>query len=108
MMRLVSSTGVARASGTLLRRDADELPIALKQQKIADLLTRQQEEYEEYPIDERAGETLSTYRLRLRSAYQAALSVTSSRKDDRSYGPAMWIALAVAFSILLFLKLKFG
>ena len=77
----------------------------LRSRGLANLLARQQEEYDSYP--KIANETPPIYQLRLRAARQAARNVIPSTRDDRSNWPAMWIAIAVV-SILLFIKLKFG
>jgi len=82
--------------------------IDLRKRGIADLLARQQEEYDGYPIEKIANGTTPTYQLMLRAAYRAALNASSATREDRPYWPTMWVAVAVALSILLFLKLKFG
>jgi len=83
----------------------------LKKQGIADLLARQQEEYEEFLVDRTANET-PRYLIRLRAAQQAAQNAICSTTDDLgpqySYCSKIGVAVAVAFSIVLFLKLRYG
>jgi hypothetical protein len=79
----------------------------LKKQGIADLLARQQEEYEEFLVDRTANET-PRYLIRLRAAQQAAQNAICSTTDEYSYCSKIGVAVAVAFSILLFLKLRYG
>jgi hypothetical protein len=78
---------------------------------IADLLARQQEEYDEYLVGGTANETPS-YLVKLRAAQQAAQNAVSSTRDELRfqypYRPIMWVAIAIAFSLLLFLKLRYG
>ena len=83
----------------------------LQKQGIADLLARQQEEYEEFLVERTANET-PRYLIRLRAARQAAQNAICSTTDDLgpqySYCSRIGVAVAVAFSILLFLKLRYG
>jgi hypothetical protein len=85
--------------------------VDLQRHGIANRLAREQEEYEEYLIDRNVNET-PNYLVRLRSAQQAARNVISSTSDDLrpqySFWPIMWVAAAVAFSILFFLKLRYS
>ena len=85
--------------------------VDLQRQGIADLLARQQEEYEEYLVEKTVSET-PRYLVRLRAARRAAQYATSSTRDDLepqcSYCSRIGVAVAVAFSILLFLKLRYG
>jgi hypothetical protein len=85
--------------------------VDLQRQGVADLLARQQEEYEEYLIEKTVSET-PRYLVRLRAARQAAQNAISSTRDDLgpqcSYCSRIGVAVAVAFSILLFLKLRYG
>jgi hypothetical protein len=78
---------------------------------IADLLARQQEEHDEYMV-ERTDEMSPNDLVRLRTAQQAAQNAVSSARDDPRpqypYWPAMWVAVGVAFSILIFLKFRYG
>jgi len=83
--------------------------IDLRKRGIADLLARQQEEYDGYVIESAANDTPPIYQVRLRAAHQAALKCISSDDFGRQYPwSRLWVAVAVAFSILLFLKLRFG
>jgi hypothetical protein len=76
----------------------------------ADLLARQQKEYDEY----RVGRTRSENEAQVRrgAAWQAARNAISSTRDDLRpqypYWPTTWVAVAVALSVLLFLKLRYG
>jgi hypothetical protein len=83
-----------------------------QKRRIADLLARQQEEYDEYLVERNANEMSPSYVVRLRAAQQAAQNAVSSARDDLRpqypYWPTMWVAVAVALSILLFLKLRYG
>jgi hypothetical protein len=97
----------------LTMRDIEPLSplVDLQRHGIADQLARQQEEYEVYLVERTANETPS-YLVKLRAAQQAARSAVSSTKDDLrpqySYLPIMWVAVAVAVSLLLFLKLRYS
>jgi hypothetical protein len=79
---------------------------------IADLLARQQDEYDEYLVERTANEMSPSHVVRLRAAQQAAQNAVSSARDDLRpqypYWPAMWVAVGVAFSILIFLKFRYG
>jgi hypothetical protein len=94
-------------------RDIEPLsPMAdLRRPGIAVLLAREQEEYDEYLVGRTANETPS-YLVKLRAAQQAAQNAVSSTRDDLRlqypYRLIMWAAIAIAFSILLFLKLRYG
>jgi hypothetical protein len=82
----------------------------LQRHGIAGRLARQQEEYEEYFVEWPANET-PAYLVRLRAAQQVARNVVSSTGDDlrpQPYRPIMWVVVAVAVSILLFLKLRYS
>ena len=85
--------------------------VDLQRQGIANLLARQQEEHEEYLVEKTLSET-PRYLVRLRAARQAAQNAISSTRDDLkpqcSYCSRIRIAVAIAFSILLFLKLRYG
>jgi len=80
----------------------------------ADLLARQQEEYDEYRArrTRTENEAPTSYEIRRRAAWQAARNAISSTTDDLRpqypNWPAMWVAVAVALSVLLFLKLRYG
>jgi hypothetical protein len=78
----------------------------------ADLLARQQEEYDEYLIEGTANGMPAGYVVRLRAAQQAARNAASSTTDNRRsqylYWPTMWVAVAIMFFILLFLKLRYS
>jgi len=75
---------------------------------LADLLARQQDEYDRCVIKNTAKAAPPSDQLRLRAARQAARDALSSTTGDRRCGPTMWTAAAVAFSILALLKFKFG
>jgi hypothetical protein len=97
-------------------KDIELLPplVDLQRRGIADLLARQQDEYDEY----RGGKTRTeneappSFETRLRAARQAALKASSSTRNDLgpqyTYWPTTWVAVAVALSVLLFLKLRYG
>ena len=80
----------------------------------ADLLARQQEEYDEYRVGRTRSENEapSSYEVGRRAAWQAARNAISSTRDDLRpqypYWPTTWVAVAVALSVLLFLKLRYG
>ena len=80
----------------------------LRVRRIADVLARQQEDCDGFAIKKTASETPATYQLRRRAARQAALKVISSTKGDRPHWLTMWVSAVAAFSILAFLKLKYG
>jgi hypothetical protein len=79
---------------------------------IAELLARQQNEYDEYLVERTANEISPSHVVRLRAAQQAARNAVSSARDDlrrqSPYRPAMWVAAGFAFSILIFLKIQYG
>jgi hypothetical protein len=79
---------------------------------IAELLARQQEEYDEYLVEKPANGMPRRYEVKVRAARQAARNAISSTGDDLRprypSWPTMWVAVAVAFSILLFLKLRYS
>jgi hypothetical protein len=84
--------------------------VDLRRPGIADLLARQQEEYDEYLVGRTANETPS-YLVRLRAAQQAAqnaiLSTNNGLGPQYSYWSRIVLAAMVAFSILLFLKFRY-
>jgi hypothetical protein len=84
----------------------------LQRLRIAELLARQQEEYDEYFVEKPANGMPRRYEDKVRAARQAARNALSSAGDDlRPRYPSwltMWVAVAVAFSILLFLKLRYS
>jgi hypothetical protein len=94
-------------------RDIEPLSpmVDLRRPELAVLLAREQEEYDEYLVGGTANETPS-YLVKLRAAQQAAQNAVSSTRDELRfqypYRPVMWAAIAIAFSILLFLKLRYG
>jgi hypothetical protein len=94
-------------------RDIEPLSpmVDLRRPGIADLLARQQEEYDGYLVGRTANETPS-YLVKLRAAQQAAQNAVSSTRDDLRlqypYRPIIWAAMVIALSILLFLKLRYG
>jgi hypothetical protein len=101
----------ARAS-TIQVIEPQSAAIAVSQKrKIADLLARQQEEYDEYMVEKTSIEMPPSYVVRLRAAQQAARNAVSSTRDDLKpqyhYWPIMWGAVAVVVSILLFIKLRY-
>jgi hypothetical protein len=85
--------------------------VDLRRPGIADLLARQQEEYDEYLVGRTANETPS-YLVRLRAAQQAAQNAILSTNNDLgpqySYWSRIVLAAMVAFSILLFLKFRYS
>jgi hypothetical protein len=85
--------------------------VDLRRPGIADLLARQQEEYDEYLVGRTANETPS-YLVRLRAAQQAAqnaiLSTNNGLGPQYSYWSRIVLAAMVAFSTLLFLKLRYS
>ena len=93
------------------KRDIEPLSslVDLHRHGIADRLARQQEEHEEYLVERVPNET-ARYLVRLRAAQQAAQNAVSSTRDDLGpqypYWSRVGIAVAVTFSILLFLKLR--
>ena len=94
-------------------RDIEPLSphVDLQRHGIAERLARQQEEYEEYLVERNVNGT-PNYLVRLRAARQAAQNATFSTSDDLgpkySYCSRIGVAVALAFSILLFLKLRYG
>jgi hypothetical protein len=85
--------------------------VDLQKLGMADLLARQQEEYDEYLVGRTANETPS-YLVKLRAAQQAAQNAISSTRDDLgpqySYWSRIGLAVAMVFSILLILKLRYS
>ena len=85
--------------------------VDLRRPGVADLLARQQEEYDEYLVGRTANET-PNYLVRLRAAQHAARNAISSRSNDLgpqySYWSRIGLAVAIAFSILLILKLRYS
>jgi hypothetical protein len=85
--------------------------VDLQRLGIADLLASQQEEYDEYLVGRTANETPS-YLIKLRAAQQAAQDAISSTSNDLgpqySYWSRIGLAAAIAFSVLLILKLRYS
>jgi hypothetical protein len=85
--------------------------VDLQRQKVADLLARQQEEYEQYLVEKTVSET-PRYLVRLRAAQQAAQNAISSTSNDLgpqySYWSRIGLAVAIAFSIVLILKMRYS
>ena len=85
--------------------------VDLQRLGIADLLASQQEEYDEYLVGRIANEAPS-YPVKLRAAQQAAQDAISSTSDDLgpqySYWSRIGLVVAIAFSILLILKLRYS
>jgi hypothetical protein len=94
-------------------RDIEPLSplVDLRRPGIADLLARQQEEYDEYLVGRAANEA-PNYLGKLRAAQQAARDAISSRSNDLrpqySYWSRIGLTIAIAFSILLILKLRYS
>ena len=93
-------------------RDIEPLSplVDLRRPGVANLLARQQEEYDEYLVGRTANET-PNYLVKLRAAQQAARNAISSRSNDLGPQHSYWsrIGLVVAaFSILLILKLRYS
>ena len=84
----------------------------LQKPGLADLLARQQEKYDEYLVERPANGMPRRYEVKLRAARRAARNAMFSTRDDLGLQypnwPAMWVAVAVAFSILLFLKMRYS
>jgi hypothetical protein len=85
--------------------------VDLRRPGIAVLLVRQQEEYDEYLVGRIANET-PNYLVKLRAAQQAAQNAIPSTSYDLGPQYSFWsrigLAVAIAFSILLILKLRYG
>ena len=85
--------------------------VDLRRPGVADLLARQQEECDEYLVERTANET-PNYLVKLRAAQQAAQNAISSTSNDLgpqcSYWSRIGLAVAIAFSILLILKLRYS
>lgn len=79
---------------------------------ISDLLARQQEEYDEYRVKRTSNEMPPGYVVRLQAAQQAARHAGSSTRSvprpQYPYWPTMWVAVAVVFLTLLFLKTRYS
>jgi|SRR5450755_586538 hypothetical protein len=94
-------------------RDIEPLSplVDLRRPGVADLLARQQEEYDEYLVRMNANET-PNYLVKLRAAQQAAQNAISSTRNDLgpqySYWSRIGLAVAIAFSILQILKLQYS
>ena len=107
---LVESMPQHQAHGPTMENIQSISPLVnLQGRGVAAVLARQQEEYEEYLVEKTVGET-PCYLARLRAAQQAAKNAVSSTKDDLGPQYPFWfkmgIVVAVASSILLFIKLR--
>lgn len=112
MIRLVECMPQHEANAPTMEDIQPLSPLVdLQRQGIADALARQQEEYEEHLVEKTVSET-PRYLVRLRAAQQAAQNAIASTRDDLgpqcSYCSRIGVAAAVAFSMLIYLKFRYG
>jgi hypothetical protein len=99
--------------GRVMKLIKRTLPLTEEQkQQIAEILARQKREYDEF-LEYRAGKKGSGDLIQdaRNAARRAALGTEAERKEEREQSPgnwrAMWIAIAIAGVVLLFLRLQF-
>ena len=82
--------------------------VDLRRPGVADLLARQQEEYDEHLVGMNANET-PNYLVKLRAAQQAAQNATKNDLGPQySYWFRIGIAVVIAFLILQILKFRYS
>lgn len=82
--------------------------VDLRRPGVADLLARQQEEYDEHLVGMNANET-PNYLVKLRAAQQAAQNATKNDLGPQySYWSRIGLAVAIAFLILQILKFRYS